>query len=69
MTFATLYVLPDAGDAQQRLVPEAVPNALHQLVDRLRLVARGLVVGFQYKRLGFHGLRSSLCCGWRDWIA
>ena len=58
--------LAGAGDAEQRLVREAVADALDQLGDRLRLVARRLVVGFQYKRLVFHSiiLGSSLPSRW-----
>ncbi len=42
-------VLPLTRHAEQRLVREAVLEALDQFLDRLRLVARRLVIGNQVK--------------------
>ena len=36
---------------------EPLAQALHQLLDRLRLVARGRVVGFELEGSRFHALR------------
>ena len=47
--------LSRSGDAEQRLVAEAVAKAFHELRDGLRLVAGGLVVRFQDEGLVFHG--------------
>ena len=49
--------LAGARDAQQHLVAVALLDAVHQRVNRRRLVARGLVIGLQFK-LG-HGRASS----------
>src|SRR3569623_228168 len=59
-----LHLLDDAGhgeslsasrDAKQRLVRQAFIQAFHHLFDRLRLVARGRVCGFEFERnLLFH---------------
>ena len=39
--------LARAGDPEQRLVHEPVADALHQRIDRLRLVAGGLILGLE----------------------
>ena len=41
--------LARSGDAEQRLVRQALAQALDELLDRLRLIARGLVVGFEFE--------------------
>ena len=38
-----------AGDAQQHLRLVSAQNALRQAIDRLRLVARGFIFGYQFK--------------------
>src|SRR6185437_14100673 len=48
--------LAASGHTQQRLVLEPVLDALDELGNRLRLITRGLVVGFQYEGLVFHSL-------------
>ena len=61
MTFAMVKVLPRAGDAEQRLVRQAGLQALDELVDRLRLVAGGLVI-----RLRARNCVCSMCESCRD---
>ena len=53
--------LAGAGDAEQRLVREAVAEPVDQLGDRRRLVARRLVVGAQAEPGRVHG-----GSGWRS---
>jgi hypothetical protein len=48
--------LATARNSQQRLVAEAIVDAFNELCNRLGLIARGRVVGFQYEGFLFHAL-------------
>ena len=41
--------LARAGHAEQNLIAHAEPDAIRQLFDRLRLIARGAVVGYKFE--------------------
>src|SRR5262249_4850628 len=49
--------LSGAGDAQEHLMRTAFLDALHQLIDRLLLVALGRTVGLELKSASRTGLR------------
>ena len=46
--------LPTSRHSKQRLVCESFVQPFHELVDRVRLIPRGRVIGFELKWLLFH---------------